>query len=52
MARDEAAARAVQPAAVPARRPSRANYFHEHDERDELTEVGGRDAVRDFARCD
>ena len=38
MARDEAAARAVQPAAVPARRPSRANYFQEHDERDELTE--------------
>jgi tetratricopeptide (TPR) repeat protein len=39
MARDEAATRAVQPAAVPARRPSRANYFPEHDERDELIEA-------------
>ena len=39
MARDEAAARAVQPAAVPVRPPSRANYFQEHDEPDELTEA-------------
>ena len=39
MASDEAAARAVQPAAVPVRRPSLANYFQEHDEPDELTEA-------------
>jgi len=42
MASDEAAARAArpaQPAAVPARRPSLASYFQEHDERDELTEA-------------
>ena len=34
MANDEdaaLAARAVQPAAVPVRRPSLANYFQEHD---------------------
>ena len=37
MASDEAAARAARPAAVPVRRPSRANYFQEHHERDELT---------------
>ena len=39
MARDEAAARAVQPAGVSARRPSLASFFQEHDERDELTEA-------------
>jgi hypothetical protein len=49
MARDEAAARAVQPAAVPARRPSRANYFQEHDERDELTEASN--AVVDMVQA-
>jgi tetratricopeptide (TPR) repeat protein len=48
MARDEAAARAVQPAAVPAR-PSRANYFQEHDERDELTEASN--AVVDMVQA-
>lgn len=40
MASDEAAARAARPtqqAAVPARRPSLASYFQEHDESDELT---------------
>jgi tetratricopeptide (TPR) repeat protein len=49
MARDEAAARAVQPAAVPVRRPSRANYFQEHDERDELTEASN--AVVDMVQA-
>jgi tetratricopeptide (TPR) repeat protein len=42
MARDEAAAlaaRAAQPAAMPARRPSLARHFQEHDEPDELTEA-------------
>jgi len=42
MASDEAAAlaaRPVQPAAPPARRPSFANNFQEHDELDELTEA-------------
>jgi hypothetical protein len=42
MASDEAAVRAarpVQPAAAPARRPSSASYFQEHDELDELTEA-------------
>ncbi len=42
MARDEAAAlaaRAAQPEAAPARRPSLANIFQEHDELDELTEA-------------
>ena len=42
MASDEAAARAarpVQPATEPARRPSLASFFREHDERDELTEA-------------
>ena len=42
MASDEAdarAARPAQPAAVPARRPSLASFFQEHDERDELTEA-------------
>jgi tetratricopeptide (TPR) repeat protein len=42
MARDEAAAvaaRAVQPEAAPARRPSLASIFQEHDELDELTEA-------------
>jgi Tfp pilus assembly protein PilF len=42
LASDEAAARAarpVQPTAAPARRPSLAGYFQEHDERDELTEA-------------
>jgi tetratricopeptide (TPR) repeat protein len=39
MASDEAAARAAQPAAVPARRPSLASYVQEHDEPDELTEA-------------
>ena len=46
MARDEAAARAVQPAAVPARRPSLANYFQEHDE---LTEASN--AVVDMVQA-
>ena len=48
MASDEAAARAVQPAAVP-RRPSRANCFQEHDERDELTEASN--AVVDMVQA-
>jgi tetratricopeptide (TPR) repeat protein len=42
LASDEAAARAarpVQPAAVPARRPSLGSFFQEHDELDELTEA-------------
>src|SRR5277367_4096398 len=42
MARDEAAAlaaRAVQPAVAPARLPSLANTFQQHDELDELTEA-------------
>ena len=42
MASDEAAAlaaRPVQPAAVPARQPSLASLFQEHDELDELTEA-------------
>ncbi|MHB1519644.1 SEC-C metal-binding domain-containing protein [Acidiphilium sp.] len=42
MASDEAAAlaaRPAQPATPPARQPSLANYFQEHDERDELTEA-------------
>jgi tetratricopeptide (TPR) repeat protein len=42
MASDEAAAlaaRPVQPASVPARQPSLANFFQEHDELDELTEA-------------
>jgi tetratricopeptide (TPR) repeat protein len=42
MARDETAAlaaRAVQPAAAPARLPSLASTFQEHDELDELTEA-------------
>ena len=41
-ASDEAAARAARPVqqtAAPARRPSLAGYFQEHDERDELTEA-------------
>jgi tetratricopeptide (TPR) repeat protein len=40
LASDEAAARAARPVqqtAAPARRPSLAGYFQEHDERDELT---------------
>jgi tetratricopeptide (TPR) repeat protein len=42
MARDEAAALAARPAqaaAAPARQPSLASYFQEHDELDELTEA-------------
>ena len=39
MARDEAAARAVQPAAVTEGQPSLASTFQEHDELDELTEA-------------
>jgi tetratricopeptide (TPR) repeat protein len=42
MASDEAAAlaaRPVQPVASPARRPSLASLFQEHDELDELTEA-------------
>jgi len=46
MARDEAAARAVQPAAVPVRRPSLANCFQEHDE---LTEASN--AVVDMVQA-
>jgi Tfp pilus assembly protein PilF len=49
MASDEAAARAVQPAAVPVRRPSGANYFQEHDEPDELTEASN--AVLDMVQA-
>jgi Tfp pilus assembly protein PilF len=49
MASDEAAARAVQPAAVPVRRPSGANYFQEHDEPDELTEASN--AVVDMVQA-
>ena len=49
MASDEAAARAVQPAAVPVRRPSLANYFQEHDEPDELTEASN--AVVDMVQA-
>jgi hypothetical protein len=39
MASDEAVARAAQPAAAPARRPSLASYVQENDEPDELTEA-------------
>jgi len=42
LASDEAAARVARPVqqtAAPARRPSLAGYFQEHDERDELTEA-------------
>ena len=46
MASDEAAARPAQPAAVPARRPSSANYFQEHDE---LTEASN--AVVDMVQA-
>ena len=49
MASDEAAARAVQPAAVPVRRPSGAHYFQEHDEPDELTEASN--AVVDMVQA-
>ena len=49
MASDEAVARAVQPAAVPVRRPSGANYFQEHDEPDELTEASN--AVVDMVQA-
>ena len=49
MASDEAAARPAQPAAVPARRPSLASYFQEHDERDELTEASN--AVVDMVQA-
>ena len=47
---DEAAARAAQPAAVPARRPSLASYLQEHDERDELTEASNA-SVRTVSAC-
>jgi tetratricopeptide (TPR) repeat protein len=52
MASDEAAARAArpaQPAAEPARRPSLASYFQEHDDRNELTEVSN--AVVDMVQA-
>ena len=52
MAIDEAAARAArptQPTAAPARRPSLASYFQEHDERDELTEASN--AVVDMVQA-
>jgi Tfp pilus assembly protein PilF len=52
MASDETAARTArpaQPAAVPVRRPSLANYFQEHDERDELTEASN--AVVDMVQA-
>ena len=49
LANDEAAARAAQPAAVPARRPSLASYFQEQDERDELTEASN--AVVDLVQA-
>ena len=52
MARDEAAAlaaRAVQPAAAPARLPSLASTFQEHDELDELTEASN--AVVDMVQA-
>jgi len=49
MASDEAAARLVQPAAVPTRRPSLASYFQEQEERDELTEASN--AVVDMVQA-
>jgi tetratricopeptide (TPR) repeat protein len=52
LAGDEAAARAARPAqqaATPARRPSVANYFQEHDESDELTEASN--AVVDMVQA-
>src|SRR5271167_3872927 len=52
MASDETAARTArpaQPAAMPARRPSLANYRQEHDERDELTEASN--AVVDMVQA-
>ena len=49
MASDETAARPAQPAAVPVRRPSLANYFQEHDEPDELTEASN--AVVDMVQA-
>src|SRR5271166_4597590 len=49
MASDEAAARAVQPAAVPARQPPLASYFHEHNELDKLTEASN--AVVDMVQA-
>src|ERR1700712_2963175 len=55
LAGDEAAARAAraarpaQQAATPARRPSVANYFQEHDESDELTEASN--AVVDMVQA-
>ena len=59
MASDEAAERAarpVQPAAVPARRPSLANYFQEHDELTEasnavvdMVQAGNLDAAKQAA---
>jgi tetratricopeptide (TPR) repeat protein len=39
LANDEAAARAAQPVAVAAHRPSLASYAREHDDLDELTEA-------------
>lgn len=49
LASDEAAARAAQPPAVPAHRPSLASYVQEHDERDELTEASN--AVVDMVQA-
>jgi tetratricopeptide (TPR) repeat protein len=52
MASDEAAAlaaRPIQPAAAPARRPSLASFFHEPDELDEMTEASN--AVVDMVQA-
>ena len=49
LANDEAAARAAQPVAVAAHRPSLASYAREHDERDELTEASN--AVIDMVQA-
>jgi tetratricopeptide (TPR) repeat protein len=49
MAGDEAAARAAQPATVPARRPSLASYVQEHGELDELTQASN--AVVDMVQA-
>src|SRR5271165_5506047 len=49
MASDEAAARPVQPAAVPTRRQSLASYFQEHNELDKLTEASN--AVVDMVQA-
>jgi tetratricopeptide (TPR) repeat protein len=49
LANDEAAARAAQPVAVAAHRPSLANYARERDELDDLTETSN--AVVDMVQA-